>query len=165
VYRVPRALHEALTNRVKVMARLDIASRKPQDGRIRIQRGESEMDLRVSTLPTAFGDKVVVRVLDPAMFLKDLSELGLSRRRAAALRALVGEADGADSRVRSDGLGQDHDALLRAARGLVAGCEHHDDRRSDRGRVRRVQSSERQRQDRKRTSARRCDTFFGRTRT
>jgi general secretion pathway protein E len=76
VYRVPRALHEALTNRVKVMARLDIASRKPQDGRIRIQRGESEMDLRVSTLPTAFGDKVVVRVLDPAMFLKDLSELG-----------------------------------------------------------------------------------------
>jgi general secretion pathway protein E len=76
VYRVPRALHEALTNRVKVMARLDIASRKPQDGRLRLQRGESELDLRVSTLPTAFGDKVVIRVLDPAMFLKDLGELG-----------------------------------------------------------------------------------------
>jgi general secretion pathway protein E len=76
VYRVPRSLHEALTNRVKVLARLDIASRKPQDGRIRTQRGEVEMDLRVSTLPTAFGDKIVIRVLDPAMFLKDLSELG-----------------------------------------------------------------------------------------
>lgn len=76
VYRVPRVLHEALTNRVKVMARMDIASRRPQDGRIRLQRGESELDLRVSTLPTAFGDKAVIRVLDPAMFLKDLAELG-----------------------------------------------------------------------------------------
>lgn len=76
VYRVPRNLHEALTNRVKVLARLDIASRKPQDGRIRSQRNEVEMDLRVSTLPTAFGDKIVIRVLDPAMFFKDLSELG-----------------------------------------------------------------------------------------
>ncbi|MBL8682800.1 MAG: type II/IV secretion system protein [Myxococcales bacterium] len=76
VYRVPRVLHEALTNRVKVMARMDIASRRPQDGRIRLQRGDAELDLRVSTLPTAFGDKVVIRVLDPAMFLKDLAELG-----------------------------------------------------------------------------------------
>jgi general secretion pathway protein E len=76
VYRVPRSVHEALTNRVKVMARLDIASRKPQDGRIRTSRGEVEMDLRVSTLPTAFGDKTVVRILDPAMLLKDLGELG-----------------------------------------------------------------------------------------
>ncbi|MDP3275923.1 MAG: GspE/PulE family protein [Deltaproteobacteria bacterium] len=76
IYRVPRTLHEALTNRIKVMARLDIASRKPQDGRIRVARAEVEMDLRVSTLPTAFGDKVVVRVLDPAMLLKDLGDLG-----------------------------------------------------------------------------------------
>jgi general secretion pathway protein E len=76
VYRVPRQIHDALTNRIKVMSRLDISSRKPQDGRIRIARAEVEMDLRVSTLPTAFGDKIVIRILDPAMLLKDLGELG-----------------------------------------------------------------------------------------
>jgi general secretion pathway protein E len=76
IYRVPRELHAALTNRIKVMSRLDISSRKPQDGRIRIGRPEADLDLRVSALPTAFGDKIVIRVLDPSMLLRDLSELG-----------------------------------------------------------------------------------------
>jgi len=76
VYRVPKALHGAIANRFKIMSRLDVASRKPQDGRIRTSRGDSEMDLRVSSVPTAFGDKIVVRVLNPKMLLKDLSELG-----------------------------------------------------------------------------------------
>ena len=76
VYRIPRAVHGAIANRFKIMSRLDIASRKPQDGRIRTARGETEMELRVSTLPTAFGDKVVIRVLDPEVLVRDLSELG-----------------------------------------------------------------------------------------
>ncbi len=76
IYRIPRALHGAITNRLKIMARLDISSRKPQDGRIRIGRGETDLDLRISALPTTFGDKLVVRVLDPGMLLRDLSELG-----------------------------------------------------------------------------------------
>ncbi len=76
IYRVPRDLHGALTNRIKVMSRLDISSRKPQDGRIRIGRPDGDLDLRVSALPTAFGDKLVIRVLDPSMLLRDLSELG-----------------------------------------------------------------------------------------
>ena len=76
IYRVPRELHGALTNRLKVMSRLDISSRKPQDGRIRIGRADVDLDLRVSALPTAFGDKIVIRVLDPSMLLRDLSELG-----------------------------------------------------------------------------------------
>ncbi|MFO0756667.1 MAG: ATPase, T2SS/T4P/T4SS family [Byssovorax sp.] len=76
IYRIPKAVHAALTNRFKVLARLDIASRKPQDGRIRTARGEGEMDLRVSTLPTAFGDKLVIRVLDPSVLVRDLAELG-----------------------------------------------------------------------------------------
>jgi general secretion pathway protein E len=77
VYRVPKDVHGAIANRFKVMSRLDIASRKPQDGRIRAARGESEMDLRVSSVPTVFGDKIVVRILNPRMMLKDISELGL----------------------------------------------------------------------------------------
>ena len=76
VYRVPKAVHGAIANRFKIMSRLDIAARKPQDGRIRTARGEAEMELRVSTIPTAFGDKVVIRVLDPSVLVRDLSELG-----------------------------------------------------------------------------------------
>ena len=76
VHRAPKAVHAAIANRFKVMSRLDIASRKPQDGRIRTVRGDSEMDLRISSVPTAFGDKIVVRILDPKLLLKDISELG-----------------------------------------------------------------------------------------
>jgi general secretion pathway protein E len=76
VHRIPKGVHGAIANRFKIMARLDIALRKPQDGRIRTARGDAEMELRVSTIPTTFGDKVVVRVLDPTVLVRDLSELG-----------------------------------------------------------------------------------------
>jgi general secretion pathway protein E len=77
VYRVPKAVHGAIANRFKIMSRLDIAQRRPQDGRIRTARGDAEMELRVSTIPTAFGDKIVIRILDPNVLVRDLSELGL----------------------------------------------------------------------------------------
>jgi general secretion pathway protein E len=76
VHRIPKAVHGAIANRFKIMSRLDIALKRPQDGRIRTARGEAEMELRVSTIPTTFGDKVVVRVLDPTVLVRDLSELG-----------------------------------------------------------------------------------------
>jgi general secretion pathway protein E len=76
VYRIPKAVHGAISNRFKIMSRLDIAARRPQDGRIRTARGEAEMELRVSTVPTAFGDKIVIRILDPQVLVRDLSELG-----------------------------------------------------------------------------------------
>ncbi|MEI7705822.1 MAG: GspE/PulE family protein [Deltaproteobacteria bacterium] len=76
VYRVPKGVHGAIANRLKIMSRLDIAARRPQDGRIRTARGDNEMELRVSTIPTAFGDKIVVRILDQQVLVRDLSELG-----------------------------------------------------------------------------------------
>jgi general secretion pathway protein E len=76
VYRIPKGVHGAIANRLKIMSRLDIAAKRPQDGRIRTARGDAEMELRVSTVPTAFGDKIVVRVLDPNVLVRDLSELG-----------------------------------------------------------------------------------------
>ena len=76
VHRIPKAVHGAIANRFKIMARLDIAQRRPQDGRIRTARGEAEMELRVSTIPTAFGDKIVIRILDPSVLVRDLTELG-----------------------------------------------------------------------------------------
>jgi general secretion pathway protein E len=76
IHRLPKGVHGAIANRFKIMSRLDIAMRKPQDGRIRTAHGETEMELRVSTIPTTFGDKIVIRVLDPTVLVRDLSELG-----------------------------------------------------------------------------------------
>ena len=76
IHRIPKAVHAAIANRFKIMSRLDIAAKRPQDGRIRTARGDTEMELRVSTMPTAFGDKIVIRILDPEVLVRDLSELG-----------------------------------------------------------------------------------------
>ena len=76
IYRIPKVVHGAMANRFKIMSRLDIALKRPQDGRIRTARGDTEMELRVSTMPTTFGDKVVIRILDPNVLVRDLSELG-----------------------------------------------------------------------------------------
>ena len=76
IHRIPKAVHGAIANRFKIMSRLDISLKRPQDGRIRTARGDTEMELRVSTIPTTFGDKIVIRVLDPNVLVRDLSELG-----------------------------------------------------------------------------------------
>ena len=90
IHRIPKAVHGAIANRFKIMSRLDIALKRPQDGRIRTARGDAEMELRVSTIPTTFGDKIVVRVLDPNVLVRDLSELGfLPDERDAFERWLV----------------------------------------------------------------------------
>lgn len=69
--------HPAIVSRIKIMARLNIAERRlPQDGRIKVKIGEQEQDLRVSTLPTAFGEAVQIRVLSTGSFL-ELEKLGL----------------------------------------------------------------------------------------
>ncbi len=74
----PRALALPITSRLKVLANLDIAERRlPQDGRIKITLGGRPVDLRVSTLPTQFGESVVLRVLDQSAVQLDLSQLGL----------------------------------------------------------------------------------------
>ncbi len=77
IQRVPKLVNLAITSRVKTMCRMDIAEkRRPQDGRIKTEHGGKEIELRVSTLPTAFGEKVVMRIFDPDVLLRDLSGLG-----------------------------------------------------------------------------------------
>ena len=74
---VPGGLHGGVTARIKVLAELDIAERRaPQDGRISVKLGTSRVDLRVATLPTVFGEKVVLRLLDTANVEVDLRRLG-----------------------------------------------------------------------------------------
>jgi type IV pilus assembly protein PilB len=74
---LPFKYRAAIVSRVKIMADLDISERRlPQDGRIKIKIGKRAVDLRVSVLPTMFGEKVVMRILDPQSLMADLTKLG-----------------------------------------------------------------------------------------
>ena len=90
-YRIDGMLHEVMSppfklkasmiSRIKIMAELDIAERRiPQDGRIRIRVGDRTVDLRVSTLPTIFGEKVVMRILDRSNLRIELGEFGMAEK-------------------------------------------------------------------------------------
>ncbi len=77
---IPYKYRAAIVSRIKVMADLDISERRlPQDGRIKIKLKERTVDLRVSVLPTIFGEKVVLRILDPAALNVDLTKLGFNQ--------------------------------------------------------------------------------------
>jgi len=83
IYKLPKAVHAAITSRIKSLGRLDIAEkRRPQDGRIKIGQGIGgrEAEIRVSTVSVAFGEKVVLRILDPDVVFQDISDLGFSKR-------------------------------------------------------------------------------------
>jgi len=77
IQRVPKMVNLAITSRLKTLCRMDIAEkRRPQDGRIKTELEGKEIELRVSTLPTAFGEKMVMRIFDPDILIRDLSGLG-----------------------------------------------------------------------------------------
>ncbi len=82
IYNLPKAVHAAIVARIKFLARLDIAEkRRPQDGRIKLSlSSDKEAEVRVSTVPVAFGEKVVMRILDPDVIFQDLDQLGFSKR-------------------------------------------------------------------------------------
>ncbi len=83
---VPRKAHEAIVSRVKVMGRMDIAERRlPQDGRATIRLGDGEVDVRISTIPTSNGERIVMRLLDKTAKLYTLDQIGLSGANLAML--------------------------------------------------------------------------------
>jgi type IV pilus assembly protein PilB len=91
----PPALAVPLISRVKVMANLDIAeSRVPQDGRIELSIGGNPVDLRISTLPTVFGESCVMRVLDRSVVSLDLEKIGLREHEIAMIRELISRPHG-----------------------------------------------------------------------
>jgi type IV pilus assembly protein PilB len=86
----PKGLHGGVLSRVKIMADLDISEKRvPQDGRIQMKVGEREIDLRVATLPTMYGEKVVLRILDKRQSVIKLAELGLAPATYDAVERLV----------------------------------------------------------------------------
>ena len=79
IYNLPKVVHPAIVSRVKTLSRLDIAEkRRPQDGRIKVSHENKEAEIRVSTIPVAFGEKVVMRILDPDIIFQDLTNIGFS---------------------------------------------------------------------------------------
>ena len=79
--RPPMKLMKPLVSRLKIMAKMDISEkRKPQDGRIKLKVGDSKIDYRVSSLPTLFGEKVVLRLLDSSTLQLDMTKLGFERK-------------------------------------------------------------------------------------
>jgi general secretion pathway protein E len=91
VYQVPAVVMIAMTARIKLLGRMDvIEKRRPQDGRIKTRTaGGQEIELRLSTLPTAFGEKLVMRIFDPDVVVKTLPELGFPPEDAARWDALT----------------------------------------------------------------------------
>jgi general secretion pathway protein E len=86
----PKHIQSALTSRIKIMAKMNIAEKRlPQDGRIEVKIGDKNIDIRVSTIPTAFGERVVLRLLDKTSILLQVSDLGMPRERLKAFDRLI----------------------------------------------------------------------------
>jgi general secretion pathway protein E len=84
---IPRKVQDAMISRVKVMGKMDIAERRlPQDGRATIRIGDGEVDVRISSIPTTHGERIVMRLLDKTAKLYRLDEIGLSEGNRAILR-------------------------------------------------------------------------------
>jgi type IV pilus assembly protein PilB len=91
----PRHLAPAIASRIKVMSNLDIAERRlPQDGRIQLAIGGNNVDIRVSTLPTLFGESVVLRILDRTVVQLDLNKIGMPPDTLATWRELIKKPNG-----------------------------------------------------------------------
>ncbi len=96
VYQFPPQVTTAVVSRLKSLGRMNVAEkRKPQDGRVKTRNpAGAEVELRLSTLPTAFGEKLVMRIFDPQVLLKDFDQLGLSRADQQRWHAMTGQANG-----------------------------------------------------------------------
>ncbi|WP_416364782.1 GspE/PulE family protein [Pseudomonas sp. NFX183] len=96
VYQFPAQVTMAVVSRLKSLGRMNVAEkRKPQDGRVKTKSPAGiEVELRLSTLPTAFGEKLVMRIFDPHVLLKDFDQLGLSADDQQRWHAMAGQANG-----------------------------------------------------------------------
>jgi general secretion pathway protein E len=96
VYQIPTTVMAAVSSRIKILGRMDVAEkRRPQDGRLKTRNHEGqEVELRLSTMPTAFGEKLVMRIFDPEVLLRDFQELGFSARNAEMWKSMIHQPNG-----------------------------------------------------------------------
>ena len=91
VYEIPANITAAVTSRIKIMGRLDVAEkRKPQDGRIKTRSPDGqEIELRLSSMPTAFGEKLVLRIFDPEVLVRDFADLGFEKKESDTWNQMI----------------------------------------------------------------------------
>jgi len=96
VYEMPGTVMAAVTSRLKILGRMDVAEkRRPQDGRLKTRSADArEVELRISTMPTAFGEKMVMRIFDPEVLLKDQAALGFDAREADIWNTMIRQPNG-----------------------------------------------------------------------
>jgi general secretion pathway protein E len=95
IFRVPMVVQRAMASRLKTLARMDIAERRrPQDGRIKTVVGDRQTELRVSSAPMAFGEKLVLRIFDPDRLVRGLDELGMDKDQLAAYQEFLDHRTG-----------------------------------------------------------------------
>ncbi len=96
VYEMPAAVMAAVTSRLKILGRMDVAEkRRPQDGRLKTRNDEGrEVELRISTMPTAFGEKMVMRIFNPDVLVKDQQQLGFDKREAGIWNEMIKQPNG-----------------------------------------------------------------------
>jgi len=96
VYDMPASVMAAVTSRLKILGRLDVAEkRRPQDGRLKTRNNDAkEVELRISTMPTAFGEKMVMRIFDPEVLLRDQTQLGFDKREADIWNSMIKQPNG-----------------------------------------------------------------------
>jgi len=95
VYKLPKNVHSAMVSRIKNLSRLDMAEkRRPQDGRIKTARKGLEAEIRVSTVPVAFGEKIVMRIMDPDILFQDLEGLGFTEDDLTRFKRFIGMPHG-----------------------------------------------------------------------
>jgi general secretion pathway protein E len=95
IHAIPKPLHAPIVSRIKLLSRMDLAEkRRPQDGRIKTNSNNKDVELRVSTVPVAFGEKVVIRVFDPDILLQDLDSMGFMPRELALYNSFIRRPNG-----------------------------------------------------------------------
>ncbi len=95
VYSLPVQLHLPVIARIKTISRIDISEkRKPQDGRIKVDRDGREVEIRVSTLPTAFGEKAVLRIFDPETLAVEIAKLGFDQQEQRTFESWIAQPHG-----------------------------------------------------------------------
>ena len=96
VYQIPMPVLTAMTSRIKILGRMDVVEkRRPQDGRIKTRTPEGmEVELRLSTLPTAFGEKLVMRIFDPEVLMRDARDLGFSDEDSQRWQQMTAQPNG-----------------------------------------------------------------------
>jgi general secretion pathway protein E len=96
VYQIPTPVMGAMVSRIKILGRMDVVEkRRPQDGRVKTRTPDSdEIELRLSTMPTAFGEKLVMRIFSPDVLVKDFTELGFSEDEKRRWNALTSKPNG-----------------------------------------------------------------------